>query len=351
MKLTYGITYEDFRSLFPSAAKLRKPKPALYFGMVMAALLALVGVLITLKALDIVDYRTVPEGTTAQGLGTIFFGIAIIGLCVWYERRTDATIRRKYESHLAAKFKNLHCSNNRTIECSPESLEISCACGSTSRPWTEVSAFTEGPAFFQINTRQEAHLIPKRAFASESERTEFRALVDEHVHVASALSGTRIQFVRTKADARKTRMLHMKKGLSSKQKVNIALSCAVLVWAVFYGIRAVTGNPHYAVGLGVCALSLAARFSPWIKKSKYRYFGRLNASFNADGIQIQDNVSTARYRWTDFRGYTKDSSYWLLYHTNNTYRAFPRRAFQLNQASEFNQLLEKNLKPITSSAR
>jgi len=319
--------------------------------MVVAALLCLVGVLITLKALDIVDYRAVPEGTIAAGLGTIFFGMAVIVFCVWHERRTDASMRQKYESQLKAKFKGLHCSNNRTIECSPAALQISCGCGSTSRPWTEVSAFTEGPLFFQINTRQETHLIPKRAFASESERTEFRALVGEHVHVAPALSGTRIQFVRTKADARKARILHLKKGLSSKQKLNIAVSCAVLIWAVFYGIRAVTGNPHYAISLGVCALSLTARFSPWIKKSRNRYFGQFNASFDGEGIQIQDNVSTARYRWTDFRGYAKDSSYWLLYHTNNTYRAFPRRAFQLNQASEFNQLLEKNLKSITSSAR
>ena len=350
MKLTYGITLEDFKTLFPPAAKVRKPKPGLYFAMVMGALVALVGILITLKALDVISTFSVPEGTVPQGAGTVVFGLGVIAFCLWRERHADLKIRERYESDVAARFKSLHCNNNRTIECSPDGIETSCACGSSKRPWGELRAFTEGPLFFLINTRQEAHLIPKRAFASASEQTQFRALFGEHVQVAPVLSGTRIQFVRTRSDARSARMLHLLKGLTFQQKFNLVVTPPLLIVAVVIAVRFLSSNPNYPIGLGVGILLLSSRFLPWIKRKRNHYFGTITASFSPDGIEIQDSASTATYRWSDFRGYVKNSSYWLLYHKDRSYRAFPRRAFQLNQASDFNRLVEQNLRPITSPA-
>lgn len=351
MKLTYGFIFDDFRTLFPPATKLRKSKPGLYFGILMGGLLCVLGILMAIKAMEWADVRAVPEGTIPQAAITVLLGATIIAVCIFRERQIDAKLRKQYESAVQTKFKDVHCRTNRTIAVSPEGIEMSCACGSTIRPWSEVAGFTEGPLFFQITTRKESHLIPKRAFASESERTQFRALFSDHVQVAPVLSGTRIQFVRTKADARHARVLHLKQGLTLKQKLNIVATCLLTVLVGFYMAKLISGSANFASGAGASAILLSARFLPWFKRKGSGYFGPLTASFNSDGIQLQDPASTAMYRWSDFRGYARDSSYWLLYHKNNSYRAFPRRAFQANQASEFNQLVEQNLQPVTTAAR
>ncbi|HEY6251915.1 MAG TPA: YcxB family protein [Candidatus Angelobacter sp.] len=49
------------------------------------------------------------------------------------------------------------------------------------------------------------------------------------------------------------------------------------------------------------------------------------------------------WRWKDYRRFIEDDSYWLLYHNNRFYRIFPKRAFQQQQASEFNRLIANRL--------
>ena len=340
MKLTYHYEFSDFITLFPPKESVRAKPGILYLGIIFSFLLTAPGVLILLEDIGIIEpgYRPPPF---AAAFVLIAAGTACgIGFVVWFKNATRS-MRNKYEAVLREKFKATHCINNREIELAPDGIRTTCKCGSTLRPYSELVGFAENAQFFQLINRQDAYLVPKRAFISESARTEFRALVSQKAEHIPVLSGTRVQFAYTKADYRNARILHYRKGTSMQFKLQLLFTLIGLVWLGVYGFKYSLGLPVNIVeGIGLAVLLAVLRLMPIIKPTRRQKFhGLLTASFNQDGIQLQDATGMASFRWGDYKRFVEDDSYWLLYHKNKQYRIFPKRAFQQQQANEFTKLI------------
>jgi len=98
-----------------------------------------------------------------------------------YEMQSVKKKRAKHEYRINAAFEGLHCRDNRVAEFDDNGFTFSCSCGQVTRPWSELLRFSESDTAFFLATKDEGHVIPKSAFASEGVSTEFRALVVERI--------------------------------------------------------------------------------------------------------------------------------------------------------------------------
>ncbi len=343
MKLIYHCEFSDFRALFPANESLRAKPGPLYLGIIFALFFVGFGLLTLLQdAGPTSSIRRSAEPPAA--LAFIAIGAAVGAASYFQHKRTTKKLHERFEAALREKFKGTHCLNRREIELSAEGIRTTCNCGSTLRPWSELVGFAENAQFFQLGTRQETHVVPKRIFASESERTEFRTLISQKAERIQVLTGTRVQFAYTKADYKKAKMLHYRKGTSRRFKLEVLAMLMTLAWLCFYGLKHSFGLPiGVAEGIGIFGLCAVLRLMPLIKRPRQRFHGLLTALFNESGIQLQDASGMASLRWQDYNRFVEDDSYWLLYHKNKTYRIFPKRAFQQQQATEFGELIEQRL--------
>ncbi|HKD13444.1 MAG TPA: YcxB family protein [Candidatus Angelobacter sp.] len=344
MKLTYHYEFPDFATLFPHKESVRAKPGVLYLGIIFSFVLIAPGLLILLEDIGILEpgYRPPPL--------SVAFVLIVVGAAIgtafvaWFKTATKS-MRNKYEAALRAKFKAMHCISRREIELTPEGIRTTCNCGSTLRLWSELIGFGENATFFQLITRLETNLIPKRAFASESSRTEFRALISEKAGNITPLTGTRVRFAYTDADYRNARILHIRKGTSLGFKLQLLATVILLVWLGLYGFKNSLGLPVNMVqSIGIAALIFVMRLMPVIKRPpRKRFHGTLTASFNEQGIQLQDDTGMANLRWQDYKKSIEDDSYWLLYQNDRRYRIFPKRAFQTQQATEFTRLISQRV--------
>ena len=118
----------------------------------------------------------------AEGMGLPVGGFLIgLGLVAgtgayFYEQRSVRTRTEEYERKLVAGFQQIHCRDQRIFEADDSGFTSSCKCGTVTRPWSELKSFSENKTHFAFNTKMGGQVLPKSAFSSDAEITEFRAL-------------------------------------------------------------------------------------------------------------------------------------------------------------------------------
>src|SRR5580698_9472340 len=171
MRLSYAIKFEDFQSL---QAPLPAPKgaTAAFKGvLVVCALIALLGAYCMLQGLG------VPVGLFLIGLG-----LAAATGAYFYEQRSFRKNKENYVKRLAAEFQRIHCRDERIFAADEAGFTASCKCGMVTRPWSELTSFSENKTHLAFNTKMGGQILPKSAFPSEAEGTEFRALATGKLH-------------------------------------------------------------------------------------------------------------------------------------------------------------------------
>ncbi len=331
MRVEYAITLEDFRSVQPPFRI--KAGRNIGFRVVVAVCFAMV----------LLGLNSMSRGLGAP-VGFFLIGLGICATLVAYflDLRSVKSAKQKYEDTIVGAYQRIHCRECRIFETDEAGFTVSCACGMVTRPWSELTSFSENKAFFVVGVRGNSQPVTKSAFASEGAVTEFRALFLGKLDGSRSITARPIDFSYTRADFRHAYLLHVLGAGGWRRLLSSACSVAgfgyvMLIVLRFNGAGNDPAVPYFAFGpvlLFVTVMTLMRRRTP--------YFGALRIFFGEDGLQIQNPQTLTRSAWNQFIGYLENGYVFLLYSSPRRYQIIPKRALA-SQEKEFKSLLEAKL--------
>ena len=338
MQITYGISFADFRTL--------QPPPTQHAGRTAFALIMglLCLSLILPGAAVVLEQVSQGQPPPAAALGSIVLGGVVAGCGYLLDRRSMRRRRWRREQALLAAYDRIHCRDSRTLEATGESLALSCKCGLVARPWSELTGFTETQSFLIPLTRTESFAIPKSAFASEGELTEFRRLILDKLHTDRPFNACPIEFAHTRADLWRAKWLHVRKGGGWRRVLKIGVALVAFLYAIVLVIgRARAGElPAWLVPI---TLGAFAFFLSQVARLRQHYYGPLRIYFSEEGFHVVDPASQSRRRWNELAGYLEDRHVFLLYLNPRLYRIVPKRALG-HRLENFSRLVQAALPPF-----
>jgi hypothetical protein len=338
VKITYGISLPDFRTLQPAARPhAGRTAFALIMGLLcLSLLIPSAGVVLQKSAQG--------EGAPDGALVTMGVGLVLGVFAYLLDRRSQRRWRTRREQELLAAYDRIHCRESRTVEATSESLALSCKCGLVSRPWTELSGFTETQSFLIPITRSESFPIPKSAFASEGELTEFRRLILDKLHTDRPFNACPIEFAHTREDFWRAKWLHVRKGGGWRRVLKMAFAMALFVYAIAFTINGARSG-HIPAWIAPVTLGAFAFFLAKTVRLRHHYFGPLSMYFSEEGFHVVDPGSQSRRRWNELAGYLEDRHIYLLYLNPRLYRIVPKRALGY-RVEDFGRLVQTALPPF-----
>jgi hypothetical protein len=338
VKITYGISLPEFRTLQPPP---RRHPGRTEFALIMSAICL---ALIVPGAGVVMEQVGLGRRPPTAALASIGLGLALGIFGYLLDRRSLRRWRARREQDLLAAYERIHCRDSRTLEATSESLALSCKCGLVARPWSELTGFTETSSFLVPLTRRESFPIPKSAFASEGERTEFRRLILDKLHTDRPFNACPIEFAHTPADFWRAKWLHVRKGGGWRRVLKIGFVMA----AFFYAILVVVAGarigqaPAWLVPL---ALGAFVFFLTRTLRPRQHYYGPLRIYFSEEGFHVVDPASQSRRHWNELAGYLEDRHLYLLYLNPRLYRIVPKRALG-RRLEDFGRLVQNALPPF-----
>jgi hypothetical protein len=332
LKLTFAIAADDFWSLQTPFAVRSGRNPGFKVAMTFCLLIAGLGFYCMISGAGFV-------------LGGFLLGLS--GVCAvlanFLEKRSVRNSQAKYQKTIALAYQNLHCRDERSFETADNGFTSTCQCGMVTRPWQELLRFTETKRVFVLGTRTDTQIIPKSAFGSEGEVTEFRALLSEKLNSDKPLTSRPIDFAYTKQDFRDAYLLNILKG-GAWRKLSWALlvyfSIAYLCFVVWKNL-----SPHNDVPIlaAIVGIFIAVPLMKAAKLRRKHYFGTLRLYFGAEGIHVQYPTTISRVPWKQFIGYLESKKVILLYQNPRAYSLVPKRILADREA-EFRGLVERNVR-------
>jgi len=339
VKITFGISFDEFRTLQPPSRR-RAGRNTGYALVIALICLFLIVPSIVLIVQQLNDGQDFPAAVIAP----IALGIVLCMVTYVLDTRSIRRRRMRREQELRAAYERIHCRNERTMEATPEGLALNCKCGLVLRPWTELTGFTETPSFLIALTRSESFPVPKSAFSSEGELTEFRRLILEKLHTDRPFTACPVEFVHTRADFWYAKLLHMRKGGGWRRLLKILIPAAAFIYlisATVVGARS-GRSPAWLAPLAIGGFAL---FLTKTARPQKHYYGPLCIYFSDEGFHVVDPASQSRRRWSELAGYLEDQHIYLLYLNPRLYRIVPKRALGRREA-EFRRLVEAALPPF-----
>ena len=333
VRVTYAINMEDFRALIPPFTLRAGRNAAFKAAMVACTLMGLLGVY-----------------GLAQGYG-IAFGGFLIGLgafaaaaAYFFEVRSVQKARRKYETSVSEGYQRLHCPQDRAFEADDKGYTLSCKCKSLGHPWSELTRISENKTHFLLGTKMDVQAVPKSAFPSESDRTEFRAFLSARLGADNLGMSPHIDFIYQRADYLRAYFLNVLKGGGWRRVLKNLALFACIVYA-FIRIWVFVGPPNdIAVRCGLIGAFLALSL-PRIKKLfRKLYLGPQRIYFSEENLHIQNPETLARSPWGKSIGYLENDNLLLLYYPGGFYRPIPKRALT-GRGTEFCTLVRAKLPP------
>lgn len=332
MRLTYTIKFEDFRTLQPPFPTSAGSNVGFKGVLIACSLIAALGVFCLMQGFGL------PVGGFLIGLGLVAATCAY-----FYEQRSVQTKKEKYEKKIATEFQRIHCRDQRVFEADENTFTTSCKCGTISRPWSELTSFSENKTHFAFNTKMGGQILPKSAFASEAQITEFRALATGKLNQDKLVTAPHFDFALRRADYREAYWLHTLKGGGWRGLAKALAIYACMMYGVFVLWNSIAANnPGARAGLigGLVGLPLLRV----ARTQRRQYLGPLRVYFSDQGLHLQDPANQSRASWDQFVGYLEGDGMMLLYYNPKLYRIVPKRALA-GQAARFQTLVEAKLSP------
>ena len=332
MRLSYPIRFEDFRSLqapFPTAAGSNTGFKAVLGACV---LIAVLGVFCVVEGLGL------PIGGFLIGLG-----LAAATGAYFYEQWSVRAKKEEYEKGLIQNFQRIHCRDQRFFAADENGFTATCKCGTVTRPWSELASFSENKTHFAFNTKLGGQILPKSAFSSEAQITEFRALATGKLNDSKPATAPKFEFALSRADYRAAHWLHTFKGGGWR---GLAKAIAVYAGTIYGGIVIWNSIAVHNDGIrvGLIGALLGVPLLRFVRKRRSQYLGPLRVQFSDEGLYLQDPANQSRTSWSQFVGYLEGNGLMLLYYNPKLYRIVPKRALT-GQAAQFKTLVETKLTP------
>lgn len=281
------------------------------------------------------------QAPPVAALVSIALGAMLAGFGYALDRRAMLRARVRRDEALLAAYDRIHCRDSRTVEATADALSLNCKCGLVARPWSELTGFTETPAFLIPLTRNESFPIPKSAFSTEGELTEFRRLILDKLHTDRPFTAAPVEFAHTRADFWHAKWLHIRKGGGWRRVAKIGLAMAMFVCAIFFVISGARAGqiPAWLVPV---VLGAFVFFLTRTVRLRHHYYGPLRIYFSEEGFHVVDPASQSRRRWNEMAGYLEDRYVYLLYLNPLLYRIVPKRALG-HRAEDFGRLVQTEL--------
>jgi YcxB-like protein len=316
VKLTYAIKIDDFKALRPPFT-LRAGSNAGFKGVLVAcALIALLGVF-----------------TLAEGMGILvggfLIGLGAVGVTVtyFYEQRSVRTKREAHEKSISEAFRQIHCRDQRVFAVDEGGFTVSCGCSTVTRPWSGLASFSENDTHFAFGTNAGGQILPKSAFSSEAQITEFRAFVSGKLNQDKSVASPHIDFACTSEDYRAAYWLHILKGGGWRHLGKMLATSAFATWGCVVIWRYVSASRDPVVLVGLIALLVGAPVFGMVMRSRKKgYLGQLRLYFGDEGLHAQYPATQSRRPWSQFIGYIEDKNVIVLYLSPKFRTVIPKRA-------------------------
>jgi hypothetical protein len=332
MRLSYAIKFDDFQTLQPPLPAAKSATAGFKGVLVACALIALLGVFLMLQGMGL------PVGLFLIGLG-----LAAATGAYFYEQHSLRKNKENHAKRLAAEFERIHCRDERVFTAGENEFTASCKCGTVTRPWSELTSFSENKTHFAFNTKMGGQILPKSAFASEAQVTEFRALVSGKVNQDKPSNSPYFDFVFSRDDYRAAYWLHTLKGGGWRHLARILATSVISTWGCVVIWRYVSVSRDPIVLVGLIALLVAAPAYGMIKRRRNKkYIGSLRLYFSDEGLHAQYPATQSRRPWSQYIGFLENSDVIILYLSPGFYSVVPKRALAA-QAGRFQTLLKTKL--------
>jgi hypothetical protein len=218
----------------------------------------------------------------------------------------------------------------------------SCNCGSVTRPWAELAAFSENDAHFVLCTKTNSFsTIPKSAFPSPADIAEFRALVDAKLNQDRPFTARHFDFKFEMRDYRRAYWVHTLKAGGWRRAIKALAIYAYIAYGSFILWHSISAKDPAARAALVGALVSAPLLRLFGKRKQY-YLGPVRTYFSEVGLHVQYPARLGRWHWSEFIGYLEDDSVLLLYLSSKLYALIPKRAL-VGPAYDFNKLVMEKL--------
>lgn len=311
MRIDYAIRFEDFRALYP-------PYQPSLDNQGFRALTLVSLAFSSIGALYIYFKRDWMIGSVFLGMGVVAF---LIGLIVERKNITESKTRAQQEFRNA--YRQVHCRDRRFMEADDHAITFGCQCGKGSVAWAEVTGFREDDASFVVLSGQANAAIPKSAFSSGAQQTEFRSLLTSHVQPERGVGAAWIEYHTQPRDRRQGYWLNVFAGGGWKTLGSQALTFMI----AGYGCISLLGRLDSAVRASILVPVAIFAFWGMSRPKAFRYHGLLRLQASREELVIQDEQASVKNSWDDFIGFLEDEHVMLLYYNPKLYRLIPKRAF------------------------
>jgi len=327
MRITYGISFDDFLSLQRPFTLRAGRNAGFVAAMFVCLLMVALGVIVGAFA----------------GFCIMGFGLAAAVAAWFYEKRAVAAARKKYDDNLARIYQGIHCRDQRTFETTPDSFTMACNCGTVTRPWSELVRITDTRNLLLVGMKKGVEAIPKSCFASEGTLTEFRTTMMEKLNQGNPLPVRQFEFSYRRADFRSAAWLHIWEAGGRRNLFFFFIKAwgfAVIAFFVFTKLVGASENTAFWMAAGTGVGFIAARL---LKANKKPAVPPARVYFDQQGLHVEDSASRMRFAWDQFIGYLENKNVFLLYLGPRHYKIIPKRALD-NRAVEFSNILRSRVR-------
>jgi YcxB-like protein len=347
MRITYPISYETFVALQPPFKAIEPMRGAVGVFAAIATLCVGVGfILLTPHLFPWIDHSP-PRTNLVQAIGLISVSVISL-LCVRVGRRiSERRTLAQQEDFLRDSYSRLHCRDRRFVETTEEGLLIGCDCKEVLRPWALLTTMAETDKYFALCTNMEVLNIPKAAFSSEGDRTEFRAVLAQHLTGTKPATARPVEFACTSEDWRKASWLQFKTGGWARVASLVYLLCVVPAFGLFlvpyFDLNAENLSASLVVGACIYGLALLLAMVLSLRPKNFRHGLPTKVSFAEDAIYVEYPVAEARIPWTQVTGCIADKKSLLLGQRDKSVILIPQRCIAPAQREYIMQMLRAKI--------
>jgi len=352
MRISYLLSFETYKKLQPPFEAIEPVGRGLFFFLYLMTIEVGVGVaMLSGQLYSLLRRLPAPEPGWFASVEIFGFGASLFA-GVWVFRKLSArrAVREQGE-FFRESYARLHCRDRRFVETTQEGLVFGCDCKTEADTWADVLSWGEMDGDFVLWTRRNITSIPREAFLTEGERTQFQATLSEHVGGISVAVSRSVEFCANRGDWRRAKWLMFRRGgwVRSGGLLLWALCVAVfiLIALPFFGANDVWSAPGL---IGACAFTLAAAFllDP-LRRGPYGWTIPMKVWFAKDAIYIRSDKFALRIPWGMIVWCQADAKTLLFCYRPGCLLLIPLRAIPVSQLKHI--LLEINARlPRSSSA-
>jgi hypothetical protein len=332
MKLQYAVKFDDFQKLQRQFTIRTGNNAGFKAALAACSLMPLLGIFCLVIGMG-----------PLVGSFLIAMGIVAAALAYLYERRTVSAKKEALERNVKTAFQKIHCRDERFFEADKVGFTFGCKCETVTRPWSELISFSENEAHFSLGTKAGGQILPKSAFPSQAEVTEFRGMLGDRLHSDQRALSPSIDFALKPEDYRRAHLLHIIKGGGWRSLLKASAKYIIMAYGCLAVSRYVAEPRDRGILSGLMAIFvLGPTLVRMVRRRRRHNFSPLQIHFNQYGFHVHDRVSQSRISWARFVGYLEDDSLLLLYYSPKLYWMIPKRALT-GHADRFRELLVRKV--------